>query len=142
MRHLLIYGLLSLCISHSYANEVIWRGEVKSEGAPTAAIPLILNERYQIKASQSINLGKWIQAGEKLASDACYEFNKEKSTDKVDCLKNSQNISVCDGTYHPDHIYQSEPFVAKQNRIHFWVYDTDYEDNHGAFHVEVIHLSH
>lgn len=138
-RTLLSCILMCLCFGKFYADEVIWRGNVKSDGSATIPIPLILNERYQIKASKSINVGKWVQAGEELASDACYEFNKEKYLNKLECLKNSQNISVCNGTYHPDHIYQSEPFVAKQNRLHFWVYDTNYDDNRGDFHVEIIH---
>lgn len=129
------------CVGSSYADEVIWKGDVKSDGSATIAIPLVLHEQYQIKANQYVNLGKWIQGGEELANDACYQFNKEKFISKVETLKNSQNISVCDGSYHPDHLYQSEPFVAKQNRIHFWVYDTNYEDNAGAFHVEIIHKS-
>ena len=141
-RLLFFYGLLCFWAGYSYADEVIWSGDVKSDGSATASIPLILHERYQIKASQFVNLGKWVQAGEKLANDACYEFNKTQSQEKLEFLKNSQNISVCDGSYHPDHAYQSEPFVAKQNRIHFWVYDTDYDDNNGVFHVEIIHKDH
>jgi len=141
-RTLFFCGLLSLYIGNSYADKVIWSGEVKSDGTPTTAIPLNLRENYKIKVSQFVNLGKWVQKGEKLANDACYEFNKEKPQDKVEFLKNSQNISVCDGTYHPDHIYESTPFAAKQNRLHFWVYDTDYDDNNGAFRVEIIHLDH
>ncbi len=135
----LVLSLFCFCISHSYADEVIWRGEVKADGSPTAPVTLVLKERYQIKCSQFVNLGKWMQAGEKLANDACYEFNKEKSQEKLESLKNSQNISICDGTYHPDHVYLSAPFVAKQNRIHFWVYDTDYDDNTDSFQVELIH---
>lgn len=141
-RALFFYGLLLSYVGSSYADEVIWSGDIKSDGSATAPITLILHERYQIKASQFVNLGKWVQAGEKLANDACYEFNKETSLEKSEFLRNSQNISLCDGTYHPDHIYQSEPFVAKQNRLHFWVYDTDYDDNNGVFHAEIIHKSH
>lgn len=49
-------------------------------------------------------------------------------------------FTVCDNRYHPNHIYQSEPFTAKCDRMHFWVNDTYYEDNSGAFHVEVVEL--
>lgn len=136
-RMLLILGLVCLLESVN-ADEVIWKGEVKSDGAATASIPLKLKQTYQIKASQFINLGKWNQAGEKLANDACYEFNKEKSIEKVESLKNSLDIAICDGTYHKDHVYLSKPFLAKQNRIFFWVYDTDYDDNNDSFYVEVI----
>ncbi len=124
--------------SHYYADEVVWSGEVNSDGTPTNAITLEFDKTYQIKASGYIKLGKWIQAQNKLANDACFEFNKEKSTVKLESLKNSLSISICDGTYHPDHMYQSEPFVAKNNRIHFWIDDTDYDDNTGAFHVEIV----
>lgn len=138
-RALFLSGVLFLCIDSVCADQVIWSGEVKSDGTPTNSIPLTLRERYQIQVSKVINVGKWIQAREQLANDACFEFNKEKFTEKVESFKNSQNISVCDGAYHPDHVYRSDPFEAKQNRLHFWVYDTNYDDNHGAFHVEVIH---
>lgn len=125
-RALMFCGLLFFSFGSCYADEVVWSGEVKSDGSPTAPIPLILHERYQIKVSNPINIGKWVQAQETLANDACFEFNKEKSLQQIETLKNSQNISVCDGTYHTDHIYQSKPFVANQNRIHFWINDTDY----------------
>lgn len=138
---LTLMGLFCLLSGFANADEVIWSGEVKSDGTPTQPISLVLREEYVIKASGFINLGKWIQASEKLANDACFEFNKEKQVEKIACLKNSQNISVCDGTYRTDHVYQSQPFVAKQNRIHFWVYDTDYDDNRGSFQVEIIHKS-
>lgn len=136
---LFAFSLLFFSATVSSADEVIWSGDVQSDGTPTQPITLTLRENYQIRASGFINLGKWIQASEKLANDSCYEFNKEKELQKIECLKNSQNITVCDGTYHPDHVYQSQPFTAKQNRIHFWVYDTDYDDNHGSFKVEIIH---
>lgn len=132
--------MLVLCgwMNPAFADEVVWSGDVSSDGSPTNAITLEFDKTYQINASGYINLGKWIQAQKKLANDPCYEFNKEKSTVKLESLKNSLNISVCDGNYHPDHIYQSVPFVAKNNRIHFWIDDTDYDDNSGSFHVEIV----
>jgi hypothetical protein len=136
---LFFHCLLSIGFCNVYADEVIWKGHIQSDGSATVPIPLVLNEHYRIKVSQVINLGKWVQERENLANDACYEFNKEKHLEKYESLKNSQNISVCDGTYHLDHVYQSAPFVAKQNRLLFWVSDTDYDDNNGAFYVEIIH---
>lgn len=135
---------LFLCIflvsAFLHANEVIWSGTVLSDGTPTAPIALNLHENYKIKASGFINLGKFIQNKEKLANDACYEFNAEGETERIISIKNSLDISVCDGKYHADHVYPSKPFVAKQNRIHFWIFDTDYEDNHGELNVEIIHI--
>lgn len=126
-------------LTYAQADEVIWIGEVKSDGSPTPPITLVLKEQYQIRVNHFVNLGKWVQAGEKLANDACFEFGKERAPKKMEFLKNSHNVSVCDGAYHPDHTYQSLPFAATQNRIFFWVYDTDYDDNHGSFQVEIIH---
>lgn len=136
----LLSTAIILCASFNcaYGDTVIWSGEINSDGTPSAAIPLEFNKTYQIKANGYINLGKWIQAQKKLANDSCYEFNKEKSTEKRESLRNSLSISVCDGSYHPDHRYQSEPFIAKNNRIHFWIDDTDYDDNSGSFYVEII----
>lgn len=126
--------------AQTFAAKTIWEGKVQSDGTPTKPIPLTLRKEYQIKVSGFMNLGKWIQNREKLANDACYEFSSEKEVAKIDTLKNSQDISACDGTYHQDHVYTSAKFTAKQNRIHFWTYDTDYDDNSGSFHVEVIQL--
>lgn len=142
MKHIL--RLLLPCLLFTinvYADKVIWKGEVKSDGTPTEAINLMFNEQYKIKASGFVNLGKWVQQGEKLATDACFEFNKETSLEKVASLQNSNQISICEGKYHPDHIYESLPFTAKQTKIHFWIHDTDYDDNSGAFQVEIIQLS-
>lgn len=126
-----------------YGDTTIWKGEVNANGSPTDAIPLVLHQKYKIKVSGYVNLGKWIQNKEELANDACYDFNFNKEThlEKVRTFRNSNDISVCDGKYHPDHIYQSLPFTAKQNKIHFWVFDTDYENNTGAFQVEIIQIS-
>lgn len=124
-----------------HAENVVWKGDVSSNGSPTHAIPLVMHKRYQIKVNGFVNLGKWVQNGEQLASDACYEYNAEKPTSKQESLKNSMEISVCDGQYHANHQYQSQPFVAEKNRIHFWVEDEDYEDNVGSFQVQIIELS-
>jgi len=51
------------------------------------------------------------------------------------------NFEVCGGKYQSDHVYISQPFVAVQSGIHFWIYDTDYEDNSGEFEVEVIQVT-
>lgn len=111
-----------------------------SDGSPTKAIPLVLKQQYRIKVSGFVNLGKWVQGGEALANDACFEFSKEKNTSQIETFKNSQDISVCDGKYHPNHIYQSIPFIAKQDRIHFWIYDTEYDDNSGSLQVQIIQI--
>lgn len=142
MRHfILLFCILFLFISgKSSAETVVWSGKVDSKGIPSVPIKLVLNKKYQIKVSGEINLGKWIQNREKLANDACYEFNSKTNTEKIESIKNSLNITVCDGKYHLDHIYTSEPFIAKQNRIHFWIYDTNYDDNSGSFQVQVIGL--
>lgn len=134
----LMLGLLFVMSAH--AEEIIWSGEVDSNGNPTQAVSLKLHESYQIRVSGFVNLGKWVQNREKLANDACFEFSPEHDTDKILAFKNSLDISVCDGKYHPDHIYVSEPFVADQNKIHFWVFDNDYEDNTGKLQVEIIHI--
>jgi hypothetical protein len=129
------------CFSNCFgAEKIIWNGEVNSNGNPTEAIPLQLFKKYQIKASGYVNLGKWIQNHQKLANDACYEFSEEEKTEKLEALKNSNEISICDNKFHPDHVYQSEPFVAEQDRIHFWVYDTRYDDNSGLFKVQIIEI--
>lgn len=123
-----------------HAENVIWSGTVNSDGIPSELVKLELDKRYQIRVSGFVNLGKWIQNREKLANDACYEYNSEGNLEKLESLRNSLDISVCDGSYHPQHIYQSLPFVTKHNRIHFWVHDFDYDDNHGAFKVEVLQI--
>lgn len=129
-----------VCSSVSSAEKIIWQGEVSSYGEPTEPITLVNRKKYQIKVKGFVNLGKWIQGTEKLANDACYEFSQTDKKLKWEAIKNSGNISVCDNSYHPDHVYQSEPFIAKQNRILFWVNDTNYDDNNGAFHVQVVEL--
>ena len=130
----------SLYLFNCDADKVIWSGEVNSNGSPTEAIPLVINQKYQIKVSHYLNLGKWIQQGEPLASDACYEFNRDHPLNPLSTFKNSHDISVCNGSYHPNHIYRSNVFFAKQNRIHFWIYDTNYEDNSGSLHVDLISI--
>lgn len=130
----------ALLATSCYADKVVWKGEISSDGTPSKLITLTLHKEYQIKVSGSVKLGKWVKEGEPLANDACYEFSKEKMVDKFESVMNSNLISCCDGTYHPDHHYQSQPFKAKQDRIHFWVNDTVYDDNHGSFNVEIIQL--
>lgn len=122
------------------AENVIWDGQVNADGSPTLAIELILDQPYQIRARGIINLGKWWQNSQPLANDACYEFNTPEKPTQLTTLKNSLSISVCDGKYHGDHTYLSLPFVAKQNKIHFWIDDTDYSDNSGSFQVQIIQL--
>ena len=123
------------------ADMTVWKGKVDSDGTPTPTVKLLLGKRYQIKASGTMNLGKFRQAGLPLADDACFEFNDKVTPKITHGLQNSIGISVCDGHYHPDHRYQSIPFKAIQSGVHFWIYDTDYNDNHGNLEVEVIQLN-
>jgi hypothetical protein len=139
---LLIFAFCIFCASSTYADKVVWSGEVQSNGSPTHLIKLTLGKQYQIKVSGAINLGKWWQLGKPLADDACFEYNEETAPTFVNTLRNSMQISVCDGVYHSDHIYLSKPFIAAQNGIHFWICDTDYTDNSGALNVQVIELPH
>lgn len=120
-----------------FADHVIWSGKVNSDGTPTHPVGLSLHKKYKIKVSGVVNTQKWVQAGDHLANDACFEFGSKDHQKKVITLRNSNDISVCDGNYHPDHVYQSLPFSGMQNKIHFWVHDIDYEDNSGAFDVEI-----
>lgn len=123
------------------AATTIWKGDVNADGTPSPIVKLKLGRKYQLLVSGSINLGKWRQQGEALENDACFEFGKnEIPSSHIETFKNSLNVSVCDGEYHPNHVYQSPPFLAAQNGIHFWIYDTNYEDNSGALQVEVIEL--
>ena len=140
-RRILLLLCASLYFSSSYAAEnIIWSGEVSSRGEPTAAIPLTNHKKYLIKVKGFVNLGKWIQNKEALASDACYEFSQSGKAEKMETFKNNHDIPVCDDKYNPDHYYESEPFIAKQNRIFFWLNDGNYDDNSGALHVQLVEL--
>lgn len=131
-----------LCVTFSLsASDVVFEGKVHSDGTPSKTVSLDLLQKYQIRVSGFVNLGKWVKNREKLANDANYEFNQEGSTEKIASFKNSLDIPIGDGKYHADHVYQSEPFSPKQNKIHFWVYDTDYDDNSGEFNVEVLKIT-
>lgn len=141
MKTILMFCFLTCFSTFCYADKTVWKGEVSSDGNPSEVVHLDLGKKYQIKVDGFVNLGKWVQNREELANDACFEFNKETNTTKIDTFKNSHGVSVCDGKYHPDHAYQSNPFTANQNRIHFWLHDTNYDDNTGDLKVEVIQLS-
>lgn len=134
-------GFSSLCI----ANQVVWKGKVQSDGNPTPTVKLIIGQRYKLKVSNTMNLGKWRTNKQPLANDACYEFfanssDQELEPTKVNSIKNSLNIALCNDKYNPDHIYESNPFLAAQSGIHFWIDDTYYEDNTGALDLEVIQV--
>ena len=130
-----------LCSGSMWADSVVWSGEVNSDGTPTVNIPLTLGKKYQIRVSGEMNLGKWWQQGKPLAEDACYEYNDLVQPIKLDTLKNSMNIPLDNTAYHPNHVYQSKPFVTAQSGIHFWIYDTDYNNNSGSLHAEVLEIS-
>lgn len=139
----LFFGLIVIlfCTSHLYGeDEVVWNGNVNADGEPTEIIKLTLGKKYRIKVDGTINLGKWKQQGKPLASDACYEYAAGIEPTKILNFKNSMNISVCEGNFHENHIYESEPFTAAQSGIHFWVQDSNYDDNSGAFRAYVIEL--
>jgi hypothetical protein len=140
IQHLLfIFFLFSLiCLE---ANTSIWQGEVSSDGNPSPVVRLKLGHKYQIQVTGTINLGKWRRNGDALEDDACFEFAKNNTTPSaIFTFKNSMNVSLCDGHFHPSHVYLSAPFLAAQNGIHFWVHDDDYENNSGSFQVQVIEL--
>lgn len=139
-RNLLFFCAVTFFINAEAAEKIVWSGEVSSNGEPTETITLVNNNRYQIKVQGFVNLGKWIQNREELANDACYEFSPSGKAEKAKALANSADISVCEDKYRTDHNYQSEPFIAKQNRIHFWINDSNYDDNSGAMKVQIIEL--
>lgn len=135
--------LFLLCLGFSgfcAADTVVWSGDVNSNGDPTPLIKLDIGKTYKIKVSGTVNLGKWIQAGEPLTQDACYEENPKVKPSLLNTFRNSFDIKVCQSGYRPDHVYVSEPFVAADNGVHFWIHDTDYTDNNGSLHVEVIRV--
>lgn len=127
------------CSVYCYSENVVWSGNVNSDGTPTQAIKLVRLKEYQIRVSKEVNLGKWVKQGEPLNNDACYQYNASGTIlDKLETLKNSASISVCEGQYHTNHVYLSAPFKAEQDRIHFWVHDLTYDDNEGDFKVEIL----
>lgn len=128
-------------IKDTMASEVVWKGEVMANGNPTQTIDLTINKTYQFTVSGSVNLGKWVEAGKQLAQDAAFEYNAPSGPTRLESLKNSSNIPLNDKLFNPEHVYKSEPFVAKQNKIHFWIYDTDYSDNSGSLKVEIHRLN-
>lgn len=137
---LIFIPFLATCRSTDIAEKVVWKGEVLADGTPSQPIQLKLHHEYKVKTEGFVNLGKWKQGGEQLANDACYEFNTEGELAKLESLRNTSGISVCDGKYHPDHIYHSETFTAEQDKIHFWVHDFNYDDNSGAFKVQILQV--
>ncbi len=133
----LIASLVTLS-TYGFADTVVWKGTVKADGSPSAVVTLALGQRYEIRVSGTMNLGNWWQNKEQLLNDACYEFSSNTTPTSQPAFKNSNNINVGDGKYHPDHIYQSNPFTAAQSGVHFWIHDKDYSDNSGELQVEVI----
>jgi len=140
MRHFFLLLLNLSFFLTCHAEQIVWSGEVNSNGTPTVSIPLVLGQKYQIKASGIVNLGKWWQQGKPFANDACYEFNPQLTPTALQTLKNSLNLPLGDGSYHINHVYESAPFMAVQSGIHFWIYDTNYADNSGSLHVEILKL--
>ena len=139
-RTLFLLCTATIFMSAEAAEKVIWTGDITSDGEPSETITLVNNKQYQIKVNGFVNLGKWVQNKEELANDACFEFSPNGKAEKFKSLENSADISVCNDKYRPDHSYKSEPFIAKQNRIHFWINDTNYDDNSGALKVQIVEL--
>ena len=136
-------SLVILCLSifsSTWADTVVWSGNVSAKGTPTAVIPLVLGKKYQVKVSGTLNLGKWWQAGKPLEEDAFFEYNSSVEPFKLETLKNSLNLPLSDNTFHADHVYISKPFTATQTGLHFWISDIDYTDNTGSLQVQVIEL--
>ena len=124
-----------------FAESTVWEGEVNSNGIPSELIKLTLGKKYNIKVSGTVNTEKWHQGNVPLGEDACFDFGDHLHPVPNELIKNSMGLDFCqDGLYHEDHVYESRPFVAKQNGIHFWVNDFDYSDNTGAFKLQVIEL--
>ncbi len=139
-----LFLTLLLCvfsIGNIFANSVVWRGEANANGNPTTNVPLIIGKKYQIRVSGTINLGKWWQDGKPLIEDACYEYNEKVTPFKLDSIQNSLKVSLVNDKFNSNHVYESNPFTATQNRIHFWVHDTSYDDNTGSFLVEILDVT-
>ncbi len=128
---------LSLINPNDAGATAIWKGSLNSGGAPSPSIPLTIGKNYQIIVSGQVSLGRWSKNGKEMINDACYEFNAVGAPVLLQSFNNSLGISVCDGKFHPNHIYQSLPFAAEKESISFWVFDTDYSDNNGAFQVQL-----
>jgi hypothetical protein len=119
---------------------IVWRGNVQANGAPTPFISLILGKKYQIKAKGEINLGKLWQEEKPLAEDACYEYNAKITPIALDSLRNSIGIPLDNKSFNENHTYVSKPFIAKNNGIHFWINNSDYNKSSGALDVTIILL--
>lgn len=120
----------------SSAPTPIWKGTISAEGPPSPKVQLTKGQTYQIEVSGHMSLGTW-KNGKILMNDACYEFNAVGAPILLPSFRNTLDISVCDGKYHPNHLYQSAPFVAEKDEISFWIFDTDYKDNSGELSVQV-----
>ena len=136
----LICSAALLSIGSCFGQTVVWSGAINADGDPSPVINLDLGKSYKIRASGSMDLGRWWQGGKPLQNDACYGFNSMVEPQPIESLKNSLSIGLSDGKYHSNHVYESAPFIAIQSGIHFWIYDINYNDNKGALTVEVIEL--
>lgn len=136
-----ILFLAALIANQGYSSEVVWKGKVSADGSPSPAVDLSYDKTYQIIVNGSVNLGKWVEAGKALAEDASFEYNAPSGPTRHKTLRNSNEIPLDDQFYNADHVYKSAPFVAKQTKIHFWIYDTDYSDNSGALEVQIDKLN-
>ena len=133
-------AFMFLCMGSCFGETIVWSGEVQADGAPSPIVALEIGKRYQIRASGTMDLGRWWQQGKPLKNDACYGYNDVVGPEPIESLKDSINIGVSDGKYHPDHVYHSEPFIAQESGVHFWIHDINYNDNKGSLTVEVLQL--
>ena len=133
-----LLAMLVVAPSSELAQQVVWQGDVSSNGSTTQALTLRQGVTYSIVVSGDVYFGRWSQNGRSLLNDACYEFNAKGAPDPLPVFKNNLNIPVCDGNYRSDHVYRSAPFAGGGQLLTFSIFDTDYRDNGGALSVQVI----
>lgn len=145
MKAIISFIAITCVFGLAVADTSVWHGKVSSDGSPSPSVKLTLGQNYKVKVSGKMNLGKWRTGGQALENDACFEFfaNPERQDHpptKTAALRASIHIDVCGGKYQSNHTYESNPFIAAQNGIHFWIQDVDYEDNSGELDVEIVHV--
>lgn len=121
---------------------LVWQGSVSPKGNRTPTLRLDKKSRYYIEVSRNVYFGRWQKNPRmSLVNDACYEFKARGHSVALPVFKNSLNVSVCHGKYHPNHIYRSALFSGNDKGIKFWIFDTDYRDNIGGLWVKVFRIN-